>query len=132
MPWTCAQTGDCCTVPVVMTPAEARGLVAATSTELHWRIGPGDKVSLVRTDTDATCPLLGPDRRCTVYAARPYNCRRFACLRDQGEALVPGGPLGCQNAERRMGDRQARRQVIQIQRKAQVWARKHGWTDDAF
>jgi Fe-S-cluster containining protein len=123
-------TGDCCTVPVVMTPAEARLLADATTTELHWILGPGDKVSLVRADTETRCPLLGANGRCTVYASRPYNCRRFACLRAPGEAFEVGGPLGCQNAARRLSDRASRRQLIQIQRKAQVWGRKHGWSDD--
>ena len=129
--WACQQTGDCCTVPLVMTVDEARVLQAATPLELRWQLRFDGKVSLTREDASRACPLLGDDKRCTVYAVRPYNCRRFACLREAGEVLEPGGPVGCRNAERRLGDRAARRQLIQIQRKAQVWGRKHGWTDDA-
>ncbi len=26
-----------------------------------------------------TCQFLGPDRRCTVYEARPTDCRKYVC-----------------------------------------------------
>jgi Fe-S-cluster containining protein len=115
---------------LVMTHAEADLVRAATTRELLWTAVPDGKVGLLNPDGSTCCPLLGTDGLCTVYAARPYNCRRFACLRGPGETLEPGGPLGCRNAERRLTDRSSRRQLIQIQRKAQVWGRKHGWSDD--
>lgn len=114
-----------------MTHVEADLVRAATTLELWWTEAPGGKVGLLNPDGSTACPLLGANGLCTIYAARPYNCRRFACLRAPGEALEAGGPLGCRNAERRLSDRDARRQLIQIQRKAQVWGRKHGWMDDA-
>lgn len=127
--WTCAQTGDCCTVPLVMTPEEASLLARPGVQFVPWD---GGKVALVTPDGSARCPFLGADQRCTVYAVRPYNCRRFACLRKPGEVLEPGGPLGCKNAERAvMTNREARRFMVVYQRKAQRWARTHGWTDDA-
>lgn len=67
------------------------------------------------------CPLYDAKARtCTVYAVRPYNCRRFACQRtDYGQQAYDQGPT----------TRQDRRQLVMIQRKAQRWARSHGWQE---
>lgn len=114
-----------------MTVPEARLVAGATTKELWWKPLDDGKVALVTHDGSARCPCLDADQRCTVYAVRPYNCRRFVCLRDAGEALEPGGPLGCRNAERRVrSDRQWMRFYRTHQRRAQVWGRAHGWTDD--
>lgn len=67
---------------------------------------------------------------CTIYEHRPYNCRRFICLRPDpdDEPLETGGPLGCFNAsERILLNRDARRFYAHHQRKAQRWADAHGW-----
>jgi Fe-S-cluster containining protein len=118
-------------VPVVMTHAEADLVRAATDRPLAWVPHPSGKVGLVNPDGTDCCPCLGADGRCTIYAVRPYPCRAFACLRDPGEPLEPGGPLGCANAARRLTDRASRRFLTLYQRRAQVWGRAHGWTDDA-
>jgi Fe-S-cluster containining protein len=34
-----------------------------------------------------TCQFLGPDRTCTVYEARPRNCREYVCW-DQVDTTV--------------------------------------------
>jgi Fe-S-cluster containining protein len=34
-----------------------------------------------------TCQFLGPDRRCTVYSARPTDCRGYVCW-DQHDSTV--------------------------------------------
>lgn len=74
---------------------------------------------------------------CQVYDVRPYNCRRFACLRPDPKSepleLVPSRPgrypTGCVNADDRfMLSRASRRLLIQIQRKASRWALSHGWS----
>jgi Fe-S-cluster containining protein len=36
---------------------------------------------------DETCQFLGPDRRCTVYSARPRDCRGYVCW-DQDDSTV--------------------------------------------
>ena len=36
---------------------------------------------------DQTCQFLGPDRRCTVYEARPKDCRGYICW-DQNDDTV--------------------------------------------
>jgi len=34
---------------------------------------------------DDTCQFLAADRTCTVYAARPTNCRGYVCWEDDDE-----------------------------------------------
>jgi Fe-S-cluster containining protein len=41
---------------------------------------------LIKTG-DATCQFLGDDRRCTVYSARPRDCREYVCW-DQHDSTV--------------------------------------------
>ena len=41
---------------------------------------------LIKT-ADNTCQFLGADRRCTVYAARPRDCRGYVCW-DQDDSTV--------------------------------------------
>lgn len=36
---------------------------------------------------DRTCQFLGADRRCTVYSARPRDCREYVCW-DQDDTTV--------------------------------------------
>jgi len=38
-------------------------------------------------DDNASCQFLGPDRSCTVYEARPTNCRGYVCW-DQDDKTV--------------------------------------------
>jgi len=37
--------------------------------------------------SDVTCQFLGDDRRCTVYSARPRDCREYVCW-DQHDNTV--------------------------------------------
>lgn len=39
-------------------------------------------------DAERTCPLLGKDQRCSVYAARPLGCRTFWCERVERDEVV--------------------------------------------
>jgi len=41
---------------------------------------------LIKT-ADTTCQFLGDDRRCTVYPARPRDCREYVCW-DQDDSTV--------------------------------------------
>jgi len=41
---------------------------------------------LIKSGYD-TCQFLGPDRRCTVYSARPRDCREYVCW-DQHDSTV--------------------------------------------
>lgn len=136
VPWTCDRSGDCCTIPsrVVMTLRERDLLMANSTAIMQWAdvLGREDLVALVAKP----CPLYGtaPDGRpgCTVHAVRPYNCRRFACLRPESseEPFVEAGPedLGCANlGDRIRHSREARRFYQRYQRKAQRWAVQMGW-----
>lgn len=135
--WTCAADGECCRQvgAVVMTLAESAVLRRAAPPGVVLQmdgLGDGRRVQLRPTDTGA-CPLLGGDGRCTVHPVRPYNCRRFACLRHDKttEPLVVGGPMGCINTEYAVRTNpEARVFYAAYQRTAQRWGRAMGWTED--
>ena len=134
--WHCRMSGDCCRAVrnLVMSKAEADLLIETCGPEkaatLHWINWPeSDKVALKA----GPCPMLDGNL-CSVYAVRPYNCRRWGCFRPdpKTEPLEPDmGFLGSPCTRERWTDsRGVRRQLIQMQRKAQRWARAHGWTDE--
>lgn len=130
LPWHCHRTGDCCraTTWIVCTPAELAEVQAARP----------DVSVQVREDAPGLvafrggpCPYLD-GATCTVHAVRPYNCRRFACYRvhPSTEPLEAGGPLGSWNTLVRVdASRAVRRDYAKRQRKAQGWARAHGWPE---
>jgi len=69
-------------------------------------------------------------KTCIVYESRPYNCRRFGCMRPdpKTEPFELGGELGCKNLEDRVtASKVARRLAQKIQRKAFAWGGAHGW-----
>lgn len=113
--WECERSGNCCTIPdrVVMTYEERAVLNAhlgSRAMDLKW-----DNKDLPLSHTGLVakpCPLYGTGSDglpgCTVYSVRPYNCRRFSCLKPQ--------------------TRDQRRFLERYQRKAQRWALRHGWT----
>ncbi len=127
--WKCQRSGDCCTLPkeVVMTKAEAAAVVHAAPPEIKLNFRPGlDGFVAMQT---GPCPLF-VFGGCLVYHARPYNCRRFACMRPEPkkEKLELSGAIGCLNLEARLiHSRIARRLYQRIQSKAQAWAQSHGW-----
>lgn len=125
--WQCQRSGDCCTKPmeVVMTKQEAAVLVhhAPAEIRMEFRSVGGDFVALKA----APCPLYA-FKSCLVYAHRPYNCRRFACMRPDVKAEpfeADGGNL----MVRVKTSRVARRMAELIQRRAKRWADKHGWLE---
>lgn len=141
--WKCHRSGDCCrSVPsVVISNGEYEYLhKALTMGQLY-------KLTFRKVGEDgkfwewvaAPCPMLnkGTDT-CTIHEHRPYNCRRFGCLRPDPKAepfqLAPLSPylkygnIGCANLrDRLIESRIARRMYELIQRKAQRWAVKYGW-----
>lgn len=114
--WTCQRDGACCTLPseVVMTHQERAAVEAAATVPLTFL--PHDNPAFVRLQT-GPCPLY-TGKGCAVYAVRPYNCRRFACLRTDFNDDYDRGPQ----------TRQERRDLVVIQRHASRWARSHGWS----
>lgn len=147
--WSCKGSGDCCRQLeyVGMTLDERnvlqefadKHLPIRVLNKINWVTGPGGLEALVAKP----CPLYEPvSKKCLVYEVRPYNCRRFACMRPDPAAeplkLTAPNPVlafstfGCDNlAHRLLESRVARRLYEGMQRKAQRWARKHGWKDDA-
>jgi Fe-S-cluster containining protein len=59
-------------LPAKRPPPLERGPADASSS-------PRARLPVVRDE--GVCPLLGPDGRCVVYAARPLGCRTFFCDR---------------------------------------------------
>lgn len=125
--WKCCRSGDCCTIPkeLVMTKEEAAVLThhAPQTIALHFR--PVDE-TFVALKT-APCPLY-VFGGCLVYSVRPYNCRRYACLRPDPKTEKFGDDT---ILDRVKTSRIARRMIIHIQHKAQRWADKHGWNINA-
>lgn len=131
--WKCKQSGDCCTKApeISMTKQEAAHLVAVAPAEitLQFRPDPNDsKFVIMKT---GPCPLF-VFNGCLVYKDRPYNCRRFACMRPdpKTEPFELDSQGRCANMwDRFKTSRVARRTLIHIQSKAQRWARKMGWEE---
>jgi Fe-S-cluster containining protein len=137
--WKCQQDGACCRIPeIAMTRSEAQVL------QLQASVLPDrPHLSFVEHPINAhfvlmqagPCPFLGVglDGRssCRVYSHRPYNCRRFQCLRPdvKTEPFIPDqSEFGCANTSQRLKkSRVARRMFALLQRKAMKWARNHGW-----
>ncbi len=128
--WTCDKRGDCCREPafVMVTDAEAAELERAKPARVTLQyLEHRDGFKALKT---GPCPLLNDDGSCSVYEVRPYNCRRFVCLRAADEPWIRG-PLGeCVNLDRWLNiSPQAATFYASHQRHAQVWAKAHGWSD---
>ena len=143
LPWQCKRSGSCCrsVSQIVMTPQEAILIRdARPDLSLKWYQHADRRFVYLK---GKPCPCLGSDDQglavCTVWAVRPFNCRRFGCYRPDTEAEpyepepldVEHGRLGCANLSDRLAQSRAvRRDYALKQRKAQRWARAHGWPDD--
>jgi uncharacterized protein len=46
---------------------------------------------LIGYQPDGRCPLLGEDRRCTIYAHRPKTCRAYDCRIFAAAGITAGG-----------------------------------------
>jgi hypothetical protein len=130
--WRCQRSGDCCTKPqeVVMTKQEASHLVFHAPPTIRLQFRPvNDKFVAMKA---GPCPLF-VFKSCIVYEHRPYNCRRFACMRPDpaSEPLELDGQDRCLNFWDRIAtSKEARKLARWIQRRAQEWAHKMGWMDD--
>lgn len=147
--WTCRRSGDCCTMPegVIMTTQEQAALIEVAEKVLtikrlvSLKFTPAQEMGFVLLEA-GPCPLLDRDGKgrpvCSVYHARPFNCRRFACLRPDPKTeplrLAPLSPVlrygnvGCSNVrERLLQSRVARRLYEVIQRHSKRWGLSHGW-----
>jgi hypothetical protein len=134
--WRCHRSGECCRHigSVVMTPAERAELERASDRPMTFADIDGGQVALQPTPGTDTCPLLSDDGGCTVYAVRPYNCRRWGCFRpttDEPFLLsVREMPAGDLQPVRLFTDKRVARQMARMQRQAQPWALAHGWVPE--
>lgn len=129
--WECQKSGECCTIPkeVVMTKEEASTLVAHAPSTIVLQFRPGDVEGFVAMKT-GPCPLY-VFHTCLAYDYRPYNCRRFLCMRPdpKSEPLEEEGHKN--QMDRMMTNRDMRRLGMRNQQKSRKWADAHGWKEDA-
>jgi Fe-S-cluster containining protein len=112
---------------LVMTKEEASTLVFHAPSTIRLQFRPIDEKFVAMKA--GPCPLF-LFHTCYVYEHRPFNCRRFGCMRPDTKA-EPFEVSGANMRDRTETNRKARRLAIQMQRKAQKWALSHGWKDDA-
>jgi Fe-S-cluster containining protein len=109
-PYSCDVSGDCChfattgrePYPTAVELAEIELAVRARGKDL----GRATKRPLPLADDQRRCPLLGEDRRCTIYASRPLGCRTFFCDRMTGPRKLPRPEI--QRISRAIADLSAR------------------------
>lgn len=144
--WTCKRSGDCCrkVTEVAMTQQEAAllqewadaNLTIKELSAIRWQGHQNPQFVILEA---GPCPFLRNGNECAVHPIRPFNCRRFGCLRPdppseplQMAPLTPYvkyGEIGCSNLrDRLVHSRVARRIYELLQRKGQRWALKHGWS----
>ena len=76
--------------------------------------------------TAGPCPYLA-ENRCSVYAVRPLNCRRFMCGRMDVNEPLENVPVPMKV----LTSRDLRRQYALNQRRAMArWGMRMGWTHD--
>jgi hypothetical protein len=115
-----------------MTKQEAARLVLVAPSEIQLEFRPNPQDETFVFMKAGPCPLF-VFQGCLVYKDRPYNCRRFACMRPdpKTEPFEVDSQGRCRNMwDRFHTSRQARRALIHIQQKAQRWARKMGWKEE--
>jgi Fe-S-cluster containining protein len=120
MAWACQSSGACCTHPpyVVMTYAERRELERLAGTRrLRWRYHPHPRFTAL---VAGPCPFLTGENKCGAYEARPFNCRRFGCLRPDVNAEAWDGHA--------LTD-EDRSTLAAMQAESQPWALAHGWKE---
>lgn len=130
--WTCQKSGECCTEPkeLVMTKEEAGVLVFHAPSTIKLQFRPIDGEPGFLAMKAGPCPLF-IFHTCLVYEHRPYNCRRFMCMRpDTGAEPLENEGYTNMN-DRVLTNRKMRRLAIQNQKKHQPWADAHGWRSDA-
>lgn len=109
-----------------MTFAERRELEAVAgraSRPLVWKYHPRAAFTMLKT---GPCPFVTDDNRCGAHDVKPFNCRRFACLRSEGETVE------FYDAEMlaRMDSADGRAELQAIQAAEKPWALAHGWKDE--
>lgn len=122
--WKCHKSGECCTKPaeVVMTKLEAAAITHAAPSGIRLTFRPLDEDFVALKA--GPCPLF-VFGSCLVYPVRPYNCRRFNCLRPDPKSEPLDGDKNWRI--RTEQSRIAKRLYSRLQNKAMGWAQKMGW-----
>lgn len=130
--WKCQKSGECCTIPqeIVMTREEANTLVFHAPTTIVLQFRPANEDATMLAMKAGPCPLY-VFHTCLVYENRPYNCRRFLCMRPDVKAEPLEGDGWKNHDDRVRTNRHMRRMAIRNQKDAQKWADAHGWKKDA-
>lgn len=125
--WRCQKSGECCTklegITLTVEEAIALKLRAPEGIKLQFRPHPDGGNFLIMKA--GPCPFFAFNT-CTVYEHRPYNCRRFGCMRPnvEEEEFYPDGS----NMDIRVdNDKDAAKLARWMQKRAQPWAAAHGW-----
>lgn len=126
--WRCQRSGACCreSAEIVMTKEEAAEIVHHAPPTISMQFRPeGEFVALKA----GPCPLFTLGNTCLVYEHRPYNCRRFGCMRPD-TTTEPFLPDGGNMMARVTVSKKAAKLAQWMQRRAQPWAEAHGWKVD--
>jgi Fe-S-cluster containining protein len=73
---------------------------------------------LIKSGYD-TCQFLGPDRRCTVYEARPTDCRQYICWDQYDPTVYEYARFYQQPIATQQGDEAAKREAERNRRAEQ-------------
>lgn len=134
--WTCQQSGECCSIPdeVLMTTHELQ-VIQQTMLEDDMLHGievvfreAGESMVAMRAHP---CPFY-IFKSCAVYNVRPFNCRRFGCMRPdpKTEPYETDTVTGCKNLTDRLAQSRVARRLYEVyQRHAQRWGWAHGWSN---
>jgi Fe-S-cluster containining protein len=92
---TCLQATHCCyrSTVIIFMPHERDRIVEATGRSDAF-VPEGDLYA-VRKAGGTPCPFLGEDRRCTVYALRPTDCRSWPVTVARGYSAVYAVDTDC-------------------------------------
>jgi Fe-S-cluster containining protein len=107
-PFSCVASAECCNFantgrqpcPTAVELAEVREAMRRAGVTL------GRAPKRLPVAGDRTCPLLGRDGRCRIYASRPFGCRTYFCERRTGPNKMPRAEI--QEISRRIADLSAR------------------------
>lgn len=146
--WRCKRSGDCCEQSTHVTMHEQERDAIYEYGEKHLTVGQLSKLEWRRSADSgfvdlkgSPCPLLDKSSGkpvCTVHPVRPYNCRRFGCMRPDPSVeplrmaphsdVLQFGNIGCSNLRLRLvQSTKVVKEYDRLQAKGRNWATQHGW-----
>lgn len=105
-PFSCPASGECCHFATTGREPYPHAVELAEVEHAARAMAPKPKLRLAKVSDDRTCPLLGTDGRCRIYASRPFGCRTYFCERIDGPGKIPRDRV--QEIGRRIADLSAR------------------------